>query len=234
MPLCMASSTVTAMLYIGPCSNVQAALEHIDALPDQVNCLQACSTQPYPPSHHHQPTHKCRPLPAKGTSHDENPVRLQLKAQHFNHGQDRDSHKNIVKSRCFSAHAWPFEYWQNNYMHAMTDLTSDSSNTNCCRYFLVSNGRMSKQRTSKQRTNLTFEPSISIRTKLGFTSIVMVLYAPVADPGLIRRRSSCLYAWPAPIIHRFHYTTMLCGLQFLKHTDPGFQVQRQTLSHKTR
>ena len=40
----------------------------------------------------------------------------------------------------------------------------------------------------------TLAPSISMRTKLGFTSGVMLLYAPVAEPGFMRKRSSYLYA----------------------------------------
>ena len=38
----------------------------------------------------------------------------------------------------------------------------------------------------------TFEALMSMRTKLGLESGVIVLYAPVAEPGLIRNLSSYL------------------------------------------
>ena len=43
---------------------------------------------------------------------------------------------------------------------------------------------------SEGDSSLTFDPSMSISTKLGFTSSVTLLYAPVADPGLMRNLPS--------------------------------------------
>ena len=57
---------------------------------------------------------------------------------------------------------------------------------------LFSEQNQKRQHTGEMEddASLTFDPSMSMSTKLGFTSSVTLLYAPVADPGLMRNLPS--------------------------------------------
>ena len=71
---------------------------------------------------------------------------------------------------------------------------------------------------------ITFDPSMSMRTKLGLTSCVTLLYAPVTDPGLIRNLPSYAKACGRHFASQYTLLSPCNGEACLKVTDTLQQI----------